>query len=396
MRRITRHVLFELLSVFALTLTGITLVLIFAGVAKEGLSEGLGLGPIMRMVPYVVPVALQVSVPATILMSVCSVFGRMSADNEIVALKSLGISPLSVIQPALILGFLISLVAVWINDIAVSWGRTGIYRVVVESVEEIAYNMLRTQRSYHTRLISINVQDVVGRRLISPMIEIHGSRSAPTVSINASEAELRSDTEQNTLSILLTNGTIDMVGRGTLAFPDTYEQVIPLLDATRKGNKADSPSVIQLRKISQEARQQKTMTDVLEQQSATSAAFQMMTGAFTDLADDSSWDVRRGRIKNARDRLRRLRLEPWRRWANGFSCFFFVLLGAPLAIRMRTTNFFTTFAACFLPILLVYYPLLAFAVDRSKDGAVPPYTVWLGNLVLLAAGFLMLRRVIRY
>ena len=121
-----------------------------------------------------------------------------------------------------------------------------------------------------------------------------------------------------------------------------------------------------------------------------------MTGAFTDLADDSSWDVRRGRIKNARDRLRRLRLEPWRRWANGFSCFFFVLLGAPLAIRMRTTNFFTTFAACFLPILLVYYPLLAFAVDRSKDGAVPPYTVWLGNLVLLAAGFLMLRRVIRY
>ena len=44
---------------------------------------------------------------------------------------------------------------------------------------------------------------------------------------------------------------------------------------------------------------------------------------------------------------------------------------------MRTTNFFTTFAACFFPILLAYYPLLAFAVDRAKDGAVPAVTVWL-------------------
>jgi lipopolysaccharide export system permease protein len=329
-------------------------------------------------------------------MSACSVFGRMSADNEVVALKSLGISPLSIIYPSLVLAFLVSLVAVWINDIAVSWGRTGIYRVVVESVEEIAYNMLRTQRSYHTRLISINVQDVVGRRLISPMIEIHGSRNSPSVSINASEAELRSDTEKSTLSILLTNGTIDMDGRWAVAFPDTYEQVIPLLDATRKGNKSDSPSVIQLRKIAQEARLQHTVTNAVEQESATAAAFQMMTGAFTDLTDDASWGRRRSKIKSARDRLRRLRLEPWRRWANGFSCFFFVLLGAPLAIRMRTTNFFSTFAACFLPILLVYYPLLAFAVDRSKDGALPPYTVWLGNLVLLAAGVLLLRRVIRY
>lgn len=396
MRRVTRYVVIELLLVFMLTLTAITLVLILAGVAKEGLREGLGLGPIMRMIPYVVPVALQVSVPATILMAAASVFGRMSADNEVVALKSLGISPMTIIYPALVLAFFVSLVAVWINDIAVSWGRTGIYRVVVESVEEVAYSMLRTQRSYSTRMFSINVQDVVDRRLISPMIEIQASKGSPAISINATEAELRSDTDKNTLSILLTNGTIDMGDRWSVAFPDTYEQVIPLLDATRKGNNGDSPSVVQLRKIPIETKKQETLTDLTERNGATSAAFQMMTGDFSELANDEVWRKKRGAISGARDRLHRLRLEPWRRWANGFSCFFFVLLGAPLAIRMRTTNFFTTFAACFLPILLVYYPLLAFAVDRCKDGAVPPYTVWLGNLVLLMAGILMIRKVIRY
>ena len=141
MRRITRYVVTELLLVFLLTLTAITLLLILAGVAKEGLREGLGLGPIMRMIPYVVPLALQVSVPATILMAVSSVFGRMSADNEVVALKSLGISPMNILLPALVLAFCVSLVAVWINDIAVSWGRKGIYQVVVESVEEVANNI---------------------------------------------------------------------------------------------------------------------------------------------------------------------------------------------------------------------------------------------------------------
>ena len=100
--------------------------------------------------------------PATILLAACSVFGRMSADNEIVAIKSLGISPMVVIYPALSLAFIVSLVAVWINDIAVSWGRIGIYRVVVESVEEVAYSMLRTQRAYTTRQFSINVKGVSG------------------------------------------------------------------------------------------------------------------------------------------------------------------------------------------------------------------------------------------
>ena len=32
-------------------------------------------------------------------------------------------------------------------------------------------------------------------------------------------------------------------------------------------------------------------------------------------------------------------------------------------------------------------------IDRAKNGAWPPYSVWLGNLVLLAVGLALLRRV---
>lgn len=394
MRKITRYVLFELLSVFLVTLTGITLLLILAGVAGQGVKEGLGFGPILRMIPFVVPVALQISVPATILMATSSVFGRMSVDNEIVAIKSLGISPIAVVTPALVLAFFVSFVAVWINDIAVSWGRAGMQRVIAESVEEVAYRLLRTQRAYQAPTFSINVKDVVGRQLIEPNIQIHGSRGGKTVRIHADEAELKSDPEKGVLTVRLTNVDIDegdlMVGL------DSHELAIPLLEATRKGDNSDSPSYVPLRDVGRETRSQRQRTEEVERTSATVAAFQMMSGDFSRLTDPPGWAGRREAMEGARSRLHRLHLEPWRRWASGFSCFFFVLVGAPLAIQMRTANFFTTFAACFLPILLVYYPLLAFGVDRCKDGVMPPYTVWLGNLVLGLAGAWIMRRVIRY
>ena len=79
------------------------------------------------------------------------------------------------------MAFLVSLIAVWLNDVAVSWGRDGMTRVVIESVEEIAYSRLEMQHSYSSKNFSINVHDVVGKRLISPTITFQsGGDDSPT------------------------------------------------------------------------------------------------------------------------------------------------------------------------------------------------------------------------
>ena len=109
-----------------------------------------------------------------------------------------------------------------------------------------------------------------------------------------------------------------------------------------------------------------------------------------------NWARKRMQLAYARSRLHRLNTEPWRRWANGFSCFFFVMVGAPLAMRMRNSDSFTTFGACFLPILIVYYPLLMVGVGQAKSGSMPPYCVWLGNVILFIAGLVLVRKVCRY
>jgi lipopolysaccharide export system permease protein len=395
MARITRYILFELIAIFALTLTGMTAFIILVVLAQEAIRQGLGPTPILRMIPFVLPNALRFAVPGTILFAACSVYGRMSAGNEIVALKSMGITPWSVIRPALILAFFISLIAVWLNDVAVSWGRQGVHRVVLESIEQIAYGMLRTQHSYSTKSFSINVKRVNGRKLERVTMTIHGNENSPPTVIIAEEAELRSNPEENRMSILLTNGSVDIGGKIKMTFTETVPHDFALTDASRKSKKPDSPSEYALWQIRGAQRDQSLAITELEQSLAAEAGYQLLAGDFSSM-NKESWQPREAELKSARSRYFRLQTEPWRRWANGFSCFFFVLVGVPLAIHLKNSDIWTSFAVCFLPILVVYYPLLAYGVDRAKCGALPPYSVWLGNLMLLVVGVYLIRKVIRY
>jgi len=320
----------------------------------------------------------------------------MSASNEITAIKSLGISPMRIVAPAFVLAFLVSLVAVWLNDVAVSWGRRGMQRVILHSVEQIAYGMLRTQRSYTTRQFSINVKQVDGRKLIRPMICFHATEDAPPTVVTAREAELQLDQDNAMLNVLLTDGQVTVGEQVSVRFPGkTITHEIPLTEAARKANLAGSTSNLPLWRIDPELHTQETEIKQLQQECAVVAAYQMLTGDMAGLTS-AEWDSHNSRLGGARYRLHRLQTVPWRRWANGFSCLFFVMVGTPLAIRMRNRDLWTSFAVCFLPILIVYYPLLAYGVDRAKSGDLPPYSVWLGNVILAIAGLWLMRRILRY
>ncbi|MFM7109383.1 MAG: LptF/LptG family permease, partial [Planctomycetaceae bacterium] len=172
MTLISRYVLRELLLVFSVALGALTLFMLVVGLVREAQQQGLGIVQILMLVPYALPEAMRFAVPGTMLFAAASVFGRMSASNEITALRAAGISPLAVIWPAAGLALVVSFVSVWLNDVAVSWGRDGVRRVVVESVEQIIYGRLRQTRSYANHFLALNVKAVDGRRLIRPTLSL--------------------------------------------------------------------------------------------------------------------------------------------------------------------------------------------------------------------------------
>ena len=209
MRAITRYVVFEFLKVFIMALVGLTLFMFLVVGAREAVRHGLGPGPILRILPFILPESMRFSIPTAALLAACITFGRMASDNEIVAIKSLGISPMAMMGPVIILAFLISLLAVWVNDVSVSWGLPGKRRTVVESIEEIVYGMLRTKRTFKNDRVVIIVKRVDGRRLVMPTITFLGDDDEDRFVVRAREAELRRNPENNTLSVLLTDFSLD-------------------------------------------------------------------------------------------------------------------------------------------------------------------------------------------
>src|SRR3954471_12266091 len=170
MRILTRYVLFDLMKVFLLTLTGLTLLIFIVLIGKEAVDKGIGLGVLLQIIPYMLPQAMQFAVPGTMLLATTSIYGRIASYNEIVAIKSLGISPMVLVWPSIILATLVSFVAVVVNDIAVSWGTMGVRRVAIASIEEVAYSQLKMRHNYNLGKANITVREVDGHRLISPTL----------------------------------------------------------------------------------------------------------------------------------------------------------------------------------------------------------------------------------
>lgn len=370
----TRYVTTELLKIFVTVLAVFTLLLALGLGAREGLNRGLPPLLVLRMMPYLMPEIFGITIPVTVLLASSQVLGRMAGANEIIALRAAGLSPLYVVRPVIIFAFFVSLFTVWTYDLAATWGRPGARRVVVESVEQIAYSMLKTKKNYSSPKFSLVVKDVVGRRLIKPIITIYSHSGAGTITLTAEEAELFTDHKAGALTILCRKPVAQIEGQATVTLPETFWQTIPFdapEEQLHRNWLAMSEIPLAVARLEDDAKQLR------------------MYIAQPDFAEEQRQQWRR-QLRDLEIQIRKMKTEPYRRWANGFSSLCFVLLGCPLALTRRSENFLSIFFMCFLPIVVIYYPLLMLANGLTNSGAIPPPGFWLANLAIAIPGGVLL------
>lgn len=391
-----RYIVWEIAKLFIVTLVAFTTLIMLVGIVQQALSQGLGPMAIVQLLPYFLPISLQFAVPATLLFAVCSVYGRISADNEIVSIAAAGVSPFKAMNLALLLSFFMSLLAVWLNDIAFSWGRPGINRVVMHSFEQVAYRYLSSEGAYSSSQgFSIHVQGIGpdGRELIRPMIKPPPSNNGAPISISAKSARLKIDPDDELLWIELVDAEVNY-GDSIGIKPGIFRYSVELSNATRKGTAAGHPSEYAMREIPGEIRTQREVIENTEQLLAARTAMGLAVGRYDWLSDERT-STAVTTILEGQSRLNRLAIEPWRRWASGCSCFFFVWVGIPFSIWVRSADQWVSFGACFFPILLTYYPLFAMSLGYAKDGSWHPATIWLANLMLLMSGSWWMWKIVR-
>jgi lipopolysaccharide export system permease protein len=392
MKLLQRYILYELFRVFALLLSVLTVLLVFVGVFREVSESGLGPFQALQILPYIVPSLMPFTIPATLLLAVCVVYGRIAGDQEVTAAKSAGVNVMSLIWPALFLGATLSVCSLVLSDQVIPWAVANIQRTVTLAMEDIFLDLLRTnhQVTDRQRGYSITVMGVEGKKLLMPTFQ-YSPPGKSAITIQAQEATLEFDLDNHQVWLHLVRGHVDMPGGNRIWFVDERKP-FPLPREISKP-KARHMSIVDLRRemeVNETQREKKLQLRDLE------VAMALGVGNFQKFLEP---DFRtHERVQNFIDEdVSKIRTEIHGRFAMSSSCFFFALLGAPFSILQAKRQFLTSFFLCFVPILLVYYPVVLLMMNLSKMGTADPAVVmWLANALVCMAAMHILMRVLRH
>jgi lipopolysaccharide export system permease protein len=359
-------VLLELSKVFVLSLIGITGILLMAGIIAEASQQGLGPMQILAAIPLLVPSTLPYTIPATTLFATCVVYGRLAADNEILAIKTSGVNVLHVVKPGLILGVTMSLctLALYYNVIPATHRMLRL--MAFHNVEELLYTLLRRDQAINNAQLpyTIFVKGMQGKKLVNPVLKKKGENGQIDVVAHAREAELHVDTRQNLLVIHMRIGVAIMKDGGRAVFDDkTFDMEMSPNFFKAENIRARDMTWPQLQ---QEQNDIQAKIDEVSEETLAAIARQALGGAPADL----SRHIRqlKARQKHLRHLKRIIWVEMLMRPSLSFGCLCFILVGCPIGIMFSRGDYLGAFITCFLPIVIVYYPLMLCGTNMAKEG----------------------------
>ena len=374
MKILIRYVLAELFKLFLLAVTVLTFFLVVIMGVREALRNGLPLPLTLEILPYFLPEVLGITIPICVLLAVVTFFSRFSATREYLAVLGAGIPPSVLFWPVLTWATGVSVLTVGCYEGSAQWGRPRMQERILGAIPRIVRGRLELDKSFRMPSFSLVVREVRGEQLYRAVITIPPRGDQPEVTITAETVELRTDALSGHLILRCFNGEVEVADKGRVRFSDWIEQVIPL----------DAPA----RPLH---RQWLGMQEI---PGAVQRIREELCRVLSQLGGHAEGDPERARLERQRRelewQLRRLATEPVRRWANGFSCLCFALVGIGVAIRSRSENVLTNFFLCFTPILVVYYPLLMLSEQITALGYLPPIGFWIANLVMLLSGTYLL------
>src|SRR5687767_5894616 len=106
MRIIDRYVIREVLWPFVIGLAVFTFILIIPFLIERAemfISKGVSLWVVAQVMATLLPAALALTIPMSLLLGLLVAFGRLSADREFVAMQACGVSLVRLLRPV---GFL--------------------------------------------------------------------------------------------------------------------------------------------------------------------------------------------------------------------------------------------------------------------------------------------------
>ncbi len=388
-----RMILWELVKVFLISLLGITGILLMASLIAEASQQGLGPSQVLAAIPLLVPCMLPYTVPATTLFAACVVYGRLSADNEIQAIKSAGVNVLKVVKPGVLLGLAMSVVTLGLYYDVIPRTFRLLRAMVFSDAEEFMYSILRRQGMInHPQLpYALYVQAVRGKQLLGPVVKHKDSQGKIDAVATGQDAELRVDMARKMLYIRMKNGILTSDGSRAYFQERTFEVPLPKdfgVDNRRGPRGMTWPEMGDARlDLDTEIEKVGALLGVNAEQLLLSD-MPVDVGALVEGIQHHAQGFRQQQLA--------LDVEKHMRAALSLGCLFFILVGCPVGIWSSRGDYLSSFITCFLPIIVVYYPLILCGTGLAREGRFPMVPLVYGaDAVLALLGAVLFWRLLK-
>jgi lipopolysaccharide export system permease protein len=405
---LNRLIFAELLKVFVLSLTVLTGLLVTGGMAQMAMQMGLSIGQVFRAIPLFIPNTLPYTIPTTTLFATCVVYGRLSHDNEVVAIRAAGVHLVMILKPALLLGVMAAGITGGLYHTIIPRSQQLLYQQVVENPEDLLYNMLRRDRCirHPNMAYALYVRDLQGRRLIDVVLKKRSSVKDPQTGqvtfvgyemvARAREAQLRVDQAEGKLYVdpdrfVIYDKTTAGASGSNGPFPMDLPEGLNGKDAKVRVSAITSdemPDKIAALEEDVEAAEKRR-----EGNRKAAEAQRNPYDRQLFLEQDVHYKMQ---VENAQRMLRNVLDEYHRRPATAFGCILFALVGCPVGIWANRADYLSTFVICFIPVVCLYYPFTFAGSDMAKNGRISlQLGAWLANIVFAVIAVALNARLLR-
>jgi lipopolysaccharide export system permease protein len=370
MRILDRYIGQQVLTTGLFAVGVLSLVLVLGNVFKQLLdllvNHDVPIEFILTFIAYIIPFSLTFTIPWGFLTAVLLIFGRLSAENELIALRSNGISVPRVCVPVFILSIICVGICFWINvevaPKAQEQMKTALYHIATSNPIAM-FGSDTTIDQFPGKLIYVGKKE--GTQLEDILMYEMNDRGEVTMVVHAKSGELITDLAQKQQIILRLKDA--RYEQRDSQKPENLTLIHPGIK-TQQNDLAISLQELYERNTKKRGPSQMTLSELMQRQLDTSMG---------------------------KEELSALKTETNKRFSFSLASFAFCLIAVPLAITAHRKE--TSIGFLFSLIVAFVYFFFIVMVDtvRSNPRFHPEYLIWLPNVVFITLGAYLFFRMSR-
>lgn len=360
-KKIYLYVFKEIVEILLLSLTVLTFIMVIGRIGQITdliINKGVEIKDIVLLIVYSSPPYLTFTLPMSFLLSTIVVLGRLSTENEILAIKAHGINLKSLYIPVAILGIAITLFGI-LNTLLLLPNSGDLFRKTLINIVKKGITIEDREGIFNDTIpgivIYVDKVDNDNKRLRGILVSDDRDKEIKQT-ITAKRGIINFDPVTMDLNFILEDGNIHRWERKKDVYRNLYFKEY-LFSINLEKN---IPQNVPLRKRPHEM----------------------------DIKD-----LKKAMInKSALDRYE-LTLEIYKKFSIPLSCISFIFLAVPLGIRRRIEGKLSGIAYSLL-LFILYYVLMAFTENIGKNIQIPAILTSLSpNIIIFFIGLYLMRNI---